>query len=172
MHVGEQAGASSAETVSAEGFRSLMAEFPSGVAIVTADGQDGAPRGMTCSSLCSVSVEPPVLLVCLRAESPTLAAVLAAGKFAVNFVHAGGHSVASLFASGEPERFERVRWAPGSAGPHLPQHSHATADCRIRGAERVGSHLIVLGEVYDVAHRHGQTPLLYGRRGFRHWPET
>jgi flavin reductase (NADH) len=158
------------ETVSADGFRALMSEFPSGVAVVTATGQDGTPWGMTCSSLCSVSVDPPTLLVCLRAESPTLAAVLASSAFAVNLVHTGGQSVADLFASGTPERFDMVRWEPGPSGPHLPRYSHATADCRVRGTNRVGSHHVVLGEVQAVTRRHGRVPLLYGRRRYREWP--
>jgi flavin reductase (NADH) len=159
------------EIVSAAGFRSLMSEFPSGVAIVTATGHDGTPWGMTCSSLCSVSVDPPTLLVCLRAESPTLAAILASSAFAVNLVHTGGQSVADLFASGTPARFDMVGWEPGPAGPHLPLYSHATADCRVCGANQVGSHLVVLGAVQGITQRRGQVPLLYGRRRYLEWPD-
>src|SRR6266540_7393763 len=63
--------------VPAADFQALMASFPSGVAIVTATGSDGKPYGMTCSSLCSVALTPPTLLVCMRNGSPTLDAVLA-----------------------------------------------------------------------------------------------
>ncbi|MQS39982.1 flavin reductase family protein, partial [Streptomyces katsurahamanus] len=93
-------------------FREMMASFPTGVSVVTARDSSAAPWGMTCSSLCSLSVNPPTLLICLRTESPTLRAVLTSGAFAVNLLHGGAERVAALFASGAPDRFERVAWRP------------------------------------------------------------
>ncbi|MFD2467429.1 flavin reductase family protein [Amycolatopsis silviterrae] len=150
-------------------FRSLMAEFPSGVAVVTAM-DDGVPWGMTCSSLCSVSVSPPTLLVCLRAQSPTLSAILRRGAFAANLLHGGAREVAELFSSSASARFDRVRWTAGPGGPHLREAAHAIADCRVSRVEDAGTHLVVFGEVFDSARHDGHAPLLYGRRGYHRWP--
>ncbi|WP_434449410.1 flavin reductase family protein [Lentzea sp. E54] len=158
-------------TVSATGFRALMSEFPSGIAIVTATDDEGGPWGMTCSSLCSLSVSPPMLLVCLRAGSPTLAAIVKRGAFAVNLLHDGARSAAELFASGRPGRFDQVRWNNGQSGPHLLDAAHAIADCRVSRTEHAGSHVIVMGTVLDVTHQDGHVPLLYGRRRYSSWPE-
>src|SRR5260370_42262653 len=96
--------------IAAADFQALMASFPSGVTIVTAHGEDGKPYGMTCSSLCSVALTPPTLLVCMRNGSPTLEAVLVRGAFTVNFLHDRARPAADLFASGKPDRFDQIAW--------------------------------------------------------------
>ncbi|MFE2111524.1 flavin reductase family protein [Kitasatospora sp. NPDC059463] len=157
------------EPVSPEAFRGLMAEFPTGVAVVTARDADGRPWGMTCSSLCSVSTSPPTLLLCLRAESPTLAALLESGAFAVNLLHGGARQVGELFSSGDADRFDRLPWAAGDGGPHLSRHTHAIADCRVDRTVDGGSHLVVFGRVFGVTTTDGHLPLLYGRRQYGSW---
>lgn len=154
-------------------FRSLMSTFPSGVAIVTTSDLDGQPWGMTCSSVCSVAVEPATLLVCLREGSPTLAAMLRRSTFAVNLLHARARAAADLFASGTPHRFDLVRWSadPESAGPHLADDAHAIADCRISRTVSAGDHTVVFGEVFRVEHpvSADRTPLLYGLQKYSSW---
>ena len=76
-----------------EGFRALMTRFPTGVTVVTAMDGGGRPQGMTCSSLASVCLRPPTLLVCLRTLSATQRAVEATGAFAVNLLHSGGRTL-------------------------------------------------------------------------------
>lgn len=93
-----------------DAMRQLMAGFPTGVGIATAFDSESRPWGMTCTSLVSVALEPPTLLVCLRSGSPTLHAALEAGEFAMNLLHQGAQSTAELFASGAPDRFDRVEW--------------------------------------------------------------
>ncbi|MFE9912007.1 flavin reductase family protein [Streptomyces clavifer] len=156
-------------------FRTLMAGFPTGVTIVTTCGADGVPRGMTLTSLCSVSLEPPVLLVCMRQGSPTLDAVLEGGSFAVNLLHLRARATAELFASGAPDRFERVAWQADdpAAGPHLSEAAHTVADCTVTAHHVVGDHVVIMGGVTAVSRLGGdQHPLLYGLRRFATWPET
>lgn len=164
----------SAHTAVPEGFRAMMRGFPSGVAVVTATDLEGRPWGMTCSSVCSVTLDPPTLLVCLRAASPTLAAILVRGEFAVNLLHDGAQATAELYASGDPDRFDRTGWQadPDAAGPHLPGDSHAIADCRVRSAEHVGDHVVIFGEAVRITRRPDCLPLLYGLRTYSRWPTT
>ncbi|MFB9306025.1 flavin reductase family protein [Kibdelosporangium philippinense] len=152
-------------------FRSLMSTFPSGVTIVSTLDIGGQPWGMTCSSVCSVAVEPATLLVCLREGSPTLAAMLRSSTFAVNLLHARAKASAELFASGTPERFDMVRWTadPQAAGPHLVDDAHAIADCRISRTVSTGDHTVVFGEVFRVEHPAEGSPLLYGLREYSSW---
>lgn len=149
--------------------RTLMAAFPTGVAVVAAYDAEGAPFGMTCSSLCSVALEPPTLLVCLRESGPTAGAVLASGAFTVNLLDGDSRAVAELFASGDPERFARVDWKAGGAGPHLAADAHSTADCRVSSTYSIGDHVVVLGEVAAVTAHREPRPLLYGMRRFKTW---
>ncbi|RDI25346.1 flavin reductase family protein [Lentzea flaviverrucosa] len=154
----------------AEEFRTMMRGFPTGVAVVTALDTTGRPWGMTCSSICSVTLDPPTLLLCVRSGSPTLAAMRGRGAFTVNLLHEGARDTAALFASGDPDRFDRVEWGFGGGGPHLKADAHAVADCVIaRPPVEAGDHVVVFGAVERVALVTGDPPLLYGHRQYRAW---
>ncbi|GGO10089.1 hypothetical protein GCM10010116_20330 [Microbispora rosea subsp. aerata] len=151
-------------------FRSLMTTYPAGVAIVTTTAPDGEPWGMTCSSICSVSLRPPTLLVCLRDGSPTLAALLQRSAFAVNLLHSRAEPAAKLFASGEPDRFQKITWVrEAELGiPLLVEDAHTIAHCQVSETRPVGDHVVVFGEVVCVTTPAIKpNPLLYGLR--RYW---
>lgn len=152
-------------------YKELMSTFPSGVAVITTVGADGSPRGLTCSSLTSVTIRPPTLLVCVHNSSGTLEALLGRGMFAVNLLHGRGRAVAELFASGRPDRFSEVDWShtPAHALPQLTADAHAVAECRVARALVVGEHTVVLGEVVGVRRQQEAPPLLYGTRRFGVW---
>jgi flavin reductase (NADH) len=157
--------------VDAADFRSLMARFPTGVAVVTAIDEAGRPAGMTCSSLSSVTLRPPTLLVCLRVESATLDAIHSRGTFAVNFLHSHAQRTAELFGSGAPRRFSAVCWAaPGdAAGPHLINDAHSIADCVVSAQVPFSTHVVVFGTVQRISEFGEEHPLLYGRRRYAAW---
>ncbi len=157
------------DSVTPAGFRSLMSEFPTGVAVVTAVDDQDQPWGMTCSSLCSLSVQPPTLLVCLRKGSRTLRAVTWRGTFVVNLLHDDAQQTAELFSSATPGRFDQVSWTVGDAGPHLTEHAHAIAGCEVSRTVDGGSHTVVFGEIEYISKKEGLTPLLYGRRSYHRW---
>lgn len=154
--------------VGAATFRDLMSVFPSGVTVVTTRDDDGAPRGLTCTALCSVSLSPPMLLVCLQRGSGTLTALLARGAFAINLLHAGGRKAAEVFADAGGDRFSKVEWdeTPRWRLPRLSNHSHAVAECRVVRCVDAGDHAIVLGEVEDAVSDLHAPPLIYGRRQY------
>ncbi|MFF7898935.1 flavin reductase family protein [Streptomyces sp. NPDC088817] len=166
------------ETTADQGdFRALMSLFPTGVAVLGALDGAGRPWGMTCSSLCSVSLSPPTLLVCLRSGSPTLEALECTRAFSVNLLHHSAQNVAELFASGDPDRFRRTAWHlpdTAAAGPHLRDAAHAVGDCRVDGVRRIGDHTVVFGRVLrvSVATEPGRAPLLYGLRRYAAWPSS
>lgn len=157
----------------AEGFRAMMRGFPTGVSIVTATDVSGTPRGMTCTSVSSVTLHPPTLLVCLRDGSPTLEAVVSSGTFSVNLLHSAAQSAAELFASGAPNRFDLIYWERSSVSgsPRLSRDAHAIAECRVNHTATVGDHTVVFGETLSVTRHSGLEPLLYGLGQYRFWPE-
>lgn len=159
--------------VDTEAYRAFMSSFPTGVSVVTTLDTDGRPRGMTCSSLASVSLDPPILSVCLSVTSGTLRALRAHGFFGVNLLGVGARAVACLFADSSLSHFEQVPWQPvGSTGlPRLDDDAIAFAACRVADAKVVGDHVVVFGEVFGADCATG-APLLYGRRQFAGWPET
>jgi flavin reductase (DIM6/NTAB) family NADH-FMN oxidoreductase RutF len=151
-------------------FRSLMATFPAGVAVVTAGNPDAGMFGMTCTAMSSVSDHPATLLVCIQRTSRTLAVMLRTSTFAVNLLDRDSRSVAELFASSTADYFSQVRWTcePSYGGPHLVDHTHTIGDCRVTKTVVVGDHTVVFGEVFNVAAmgRQPPTPLLYGMRNY------
>jgi flavin reductase (DIM6/NTAB) family NADH-FMN oxidoreductase RutF len=152
-----------------------MATFPTGVGIVTTVDRDGRPRGMTCTSMCSITLVPPILLVSLRHGSQTLAAILRRKTFAVNLLHCNSQATAELFASGRPDRFDRVRWYCDASlgGPELPDDAHAAMHCRVISRQRVKDHVVIFGKVVSLWETTGSVqPLLHGLRHYAPWPET
>ena len=162
------------ETAAKPDLRALMSGFPTGVCIVTAFARGGEPWGMTCTSLCSVALEPPTLLVCLRRDSPTLEAVLSSGRLAVNLLHEDARSAAELFASGAADRFDRIPWRAGErdGGPHLLEAAHMIADCVVSDERVVGDHAVVMAEVTAVSRLDRRPPLMYGMRRYGAWTES
>jgi flavin reductase (DIM6/NTAB) family NADH-FMN oxidoreductase RutF len=154
-------------------YRDFMSSFPSGVAVVTTTDQQGHPFGFTCSSLCSVALDPPTLLVCVQNNSGTLLALRSLGAFAVNLLHDRAHGTALIFASGMTDRFRHVGWEPSATLrlPFLVDDAHSVAECVSVGYAAVGDHTVVFGEVESVSCRN-DVPLLYGFRGFRTWCGT
>ena len=145
-----------------------MACFPTGVAVVTAL-ERGLPRGLTVSSFCSVSLDPPLVLVCVDRESNTLPALSSSGGFTVNFLAHGREALAARFASKAEDKFVDVRWAAPElpeGGPILVEDSSAHAVCVTRQAVEAGDHWIFVGEVKEGGVRDGQQPLVYHRRSY------
>lgn len=156
-------------TVTADRYRSLMSAFPTGVAVVTAVGAAGHPCGMTCSSLTSVALDPPTLLVCLRLGTRTERAVRTSGTFAVNLLSSTALATAELFAGPVADRFSRVRWAWSPSGlPRLTADAFAVAECAVTQGNDVSDHAVVFGRVERVT-QSPATPLLYGLRRFCAW---
>jgi flavin reductase (NADH) len=160
----------SPDHVNPDAHRDFMSCFPTGIAVVTTVARDGTPRGLTCSSLSSVSLSPPILSVCMGLWSRTLAAVRDHGSFAVNILSVHGLAAAEIFASAAPGHFDRVRWRSADVAdlPRL-EDAAAFAACRVIATYEVGDHVVVFGEVTAV-NCGEDIPLLYGLRHFAAWP--
>ncbi len=154
--------------VDRERFFAIMSAFPTGVAIVTTLAEDGSPRGLTTNAVCSVSVDPPLLLVCVDRESRTLPALLHSKRFVVNFVAEGRHELARLFASKADDKFVQVAWRPGLHGmPCLHEDALAYAECSTEQVLEAGDHVILTALVEDgVVPDPDAVPILYFRRGY------
>ncbi|MFE7544487.1 flavin reductase family protein [Streptomyces platensis] len=161
--------------VTRDAFRALMSSHPSGVAVITTADAGGTPYGFTCTALCSVSLDPPQLLVCAGNNGSTLPVLAARGAFTVNLLHGAGRRAAEAFAGPAAERFCTVPWrpAPVTGLPALTEDAHATAECRVARLTPAGDHTIVIGEVLGIrTHTPAadEAPLLYGMRRYATWP--
>jgi flavin reductase (DIM6/NTAB) family NADH-FMN oxidoreductase RutF len=154
-------------------FFAIMGAFPTGVGVVTTLDEQNEPRGLTTNALCSVSAEPPLLLVCVDKRSNTLAALQHTRKFVVNYLAEERGELANLFASKEPDKFKDVSWKPGSNGmPWLHTDTISHAECSINQEIDAGDHVIFIGQVEDgQPPAPGTKPLMYFRRAYGTWPD-
>ncbi len=150
-------------------FLEIMAGFPAGVVVVTAKDAGGRARGLTVTAFCPVSLEPPLLLICVDRGSNTLPAIRHSNAFTVNILAAGNQELARLMASKGDDKFAGLTWREASipeAGPILEDHAAAHAVCRIEQEVEAGDHIVFIGRIVDGGVRDGTTPLVYHRRAF------
>ena len=151
-------------SVSAAEFRDAIGRFLTGVTVVTSR-HDGVPQGITASAVCSVSLEPPMLLVCLNKQSLTRQAVAASGRFAVNVLAEGQRELAMRFATKSADKFAGLAVEVGASELPLLPDALATLECRVTEEADGGTHSIFIGTVERAAVRDG-SPLAYVRGQF------
>jgi flavin reductase (DIM6/NTAB) family NADH-FMN oxidoreductase RutF len=135
--------------MSATLLRDAMSRFATGVTVVTTLGPDGEPHGATANAFTSVSLDPPLILVCLAHTSNTLQALRVHGSFAVNVLSSEHEGLARSFARSGAE----AAWddhLPGPTGSPLLAGVHAAIDCTVFAVYPGGDHDIVVGEVQHV----------------------
>ncbi|MFF7551914.1 flavin reductase family protein [Streptomyces olivaceus] len=154
-------------------FRAVFSAHPAAVCVVTAAGPDDVPSGLTTSAVTAVSMEPPLLLVCVGTESRTLAALRHSGGFAVNFLAAHNERLSDRFAGKSTQKFAGLAWRPSeraAGAPLLPaRHLSAVAECRVHQEVPAGDHSVFLGRVEGAA-VHGRAPMLYHERAYLNLP--
>lgn len=135
-------------TVSKTDYRDAMARLGAAVHIITTDGPGGR-AGFTASAVCSVTDEPPTLLVCLNRTASVYDAVKRNGVLCVNTLAAGHQAISGLFGGKTPmdERFDAARWSRGSTGCAVLDEATVSFDCRIVSSTSVGTHDVLFCEV-------------------------
>ena len=146
-------------------FRLAMSHFASGVTVVTTE-LDGKPFGMTVASFASLSLHPPLVLVCIESNVRTHDAIAAAGAFGVSILGQHQIDVSNRFASRNDDKFVGAELRRGELGVPLIEGAICTIECRLREKLAGGDHSIFIGEVVDVQTAEG-APLVYYRSGYR-----
>jgi 3-hydroxy-9,10-secoandrosta-1,3,5(10)-triene-9,17-dione monooxygenase reductase component len=152
-------------TVDVSAFRQAMGSFPTGVTVVTVASDDGRLHGVTVNSFTSVSLDPLLVLICLKQTSRGLGLIERAEAFVVNVLSAEQHHVSRRFANRHrpagSAMFDGVPFELGVTGCPVLIEATASFDCRLRQSHAAGDHLIVLGEVIALAHRPQLEPLIF-----------
>ena len=142
--------------------RQAFGSFATGVTVVTALSEDGQPIGFTANSFTSVSMDPPLLLVCLAKTSSNIGNFTHAKRFAVNILGETQKDISNRFASRSADRYADTVWHPGIDGTPLIDGAVAWFDCASDNVVDAGDHVILIGQITDF----GQTdhrPLTYLR---------
>jgi flavin reductase (DIM6/NTAB) family NADH-FMN oxidoreductase RutF/pimeloyl-ACP methyl ester carboxylesterase len=141
--------------------------FATGITIVTTVDSAGNPVGLTANSFTSVSLDPPLLLVCI-ANSATSAPILReAAHFGVNVLQIGQQPASNRFAGKAEERFSATAWSPGETGVPLLDGSLGSFECTRHAVHEAGDHFILIGQVVRAQFEPRRDPLLYFRGKYR-----
>jgi flavin reductase (DIM6/NTAB) family NADH-FMN oxidoreductase RutF len=146
-------------------FRELLGRFATGVTVITLQGPDGRPAGMTASSLASVSLQPPLLSVCIDRQADLHDLIVSAPGFVVNVLESTQEALSRRFAEPCPDRFAGVGYQIGPAGEVMLDGALAHIECRRHARYDGGDHSIILGLVTGGSTGTGH-PLLYYRGGY------
>jgi flavin reductase (DIM6/NTAB) family NADH-FMN oxidoreductase RutF/DNA-binding GntR family transcriptional regulator len=145
-------------------FRQVIGNFMSGVVVITTS-HDGTHQGMTVSAISSLSLEPPMLIVCLNTSTRTQDAVSRSGRFAVNILAEHQGHLAEHFARPGADKFAGVSFRLGRTGVPVLADALAVVECRVAEAVTGGTHRVFLAEVVHAEAREG-SPLAYFRGKF------
>lgn len=135
--------------------RRTIGRFATGVAVVTTSA-GGTPHGMTVNSLTSVSLDPPLLLVCLTIGARSTGAVSEAGRFAVNILSARQEHLALRFAKRGEDHFAGLEVTNGRHAVPIIPDAFAHLECLVEREFVAGDHLVVIGRVIRVCERDGE----------------
>jgi len=147
-------------TVDAHSFRAALGQFASGITVVTTRDREGRPLGLTVSSFCSVSLQPPLVLVCIDAGSETHAAFVESGLFGVSILAEGQEAVSERFARPGPAKFADMEMVAGPRGTALVPGALAHLECALAASHDAGDHTIYVGTVLTLGVHPGR-PLVY-----------
>lgn len=147
-------------------FRATLGRFASGITIITARDAAGSDVGMTVSAFSSLSLTPPLVLVCIDNGASVAPVLEHCESFAVNILADNQEALSRRFAERELDRFEGVGVSRGELGLALLEGALANLECRVSARQPGGDHTILIGEVKSASVREGN-PLLYYRSGYR-----
>lgn len=160
--------------ISADDFRKTLSHFASGVTVITTCDRDGRPTGLTASAFTSVSLDPPLILVCVDNKAQSYPALREGKMFAVNILCHDQEHVSRRFATTKIEnKFDGVPFTLSELGLPLLDNALAQIECAIANVHLEGDHTIFVGRVEGASTGPG-APLVYfrGRYDRLHGPTT
>lgn len=146
--------------------RDALGCFATGVTVVTCLN-NGVPTGLTVNSFTSVSLDPPLLLVCIHKLAASADALIAASHFAINVLQAGQRPASITFSTRVEDRFDTTPWSCGEAGAPILKDSLGVFECERFAVYDGGDHHILVGQVVKASFDAALDPLLYFRGRYR-----
>jgi flavin reductase (DIM6/NTAB) family NADH-FMN oxidoreductase RutF len=142
--------------------RQFASCFATGVAIITTRDRSGRPFGLTMSAITSLSLDPPLFLICVDKRSNTLQPILESKAFAINILAKGQEAISNTFAGKSDDKFSSVAHHSGEIGMPIIDGVHGAAEFSVHAEHPGGDHVIIVGEVRSIETL-AVDPLLYFR---------
>jgi flavin reductase (DIM6/NTAB) family NADH-FMN oxidoreductase RutF len=144
--------------------RRVCSQFATGVTIATVLDETGAPQGLTVSSFTTVSLAPPLVLICIDHRSAVLRHFRQASHYGIQILSAAQRDLSTRFATRPDARFDGVEWHPGITSVPLIDESLASLECAIRQVLEMGDHTVLLAEVIAAEGGTGEPLLFFSSR--------
>jgi flavin reductase (DIM6/NTAB) family NADH-FMN oxidoreductase RutF len=141
-----------------------------GITVITTVDANGHPHGMTVNSFSSVSLDPPLILVCIDLRNAILGHFLTTACFAVNILAEHQEDISRRFSSAAEKRFHGMEWTPGVLGVPLLPGVLAHMECAVTKTFEVGDHAVLVGEVREAWCGQGK-PLVYFNSSYQNIEE-
>jgi flavin reductase (DIM6/NTAB) family NADH-FMN oxidoreductase RutF len=141
-------------------FRAALGRFASGVTVVTTKDSNGNWHGITVSAFCSVSLDPPLILICIDVNTGSQYALTQTDSFVVNILRDNQQYISDRFASYLPDKFETIKYRLGIDDLPVLEDALANLECRLVNAHNNGDHTIFVGQIERVTVNDGE-PLVY-----------
>ena len=153
-------------TIDPDAFRSVLGRFASGITVVTTRDAEQRDVGMTVSAFCSVSLDPPLVQVCVDHAASLYAALVVSTRYGVSILAAEQEALSRRFATAEStRRFDGIGYKRGESGVVLLEDALAHLECALVARHETGDHTMFVGEVESATARNAR-PLLYYRGGY------
>ena len=154
-------------SVDPRSFRKALGCFATGVTVVTTLHPDSkTPAGVTVSAFSSLSLEPPLVLFCLGLKTASIDSFKSHGYFAINVLSENQRDLSIRFASRSEDKWAGVKWEKGVGGVPLLPGCIATLECKLVNTIEGGDHMIFVGQVENLTHQEGGSPLIYFRGAY------
>ncbi len=146
--------------------RRVMGHFATGVTVITTFRKSGELHGLTANAFSSVSLVPPLILICIDKKAESYPCFEESRVFTVNILASGQEDLSRRFAVSGGAKFEGVSYRPGANGAPILSGALAYLECNLAGSMDAGDHTIYLGEI-EQAEANDVAPLLFFRGGYR-----
>ncbi|MFG2499510.1 flavin reductase family protein [Streptomyces sp. NPDC048441] len=156
----------SAESTDSAGFREVLGRFASGVTVVAALDEHGEPAGLACQSFASLSLDPPLVMLCVGTTSSSWPKILRAGRFGVSVLADDQRDVCAALGRKGADKFAGVEWETSAHGAVRVAGALATLDCAPHAIHEAGDHYVVTARVLGLTAREDGRPLLYYRSDY------
>ena len=148
-----------------DSFRAALGRFASGITVVTARDKEGRDNGMTVSAFCSVSLTPPLVLLCIGHDASMHALLCRESHVGISVLAEGQEPLSRRFADPETDRFDGIGFSRGERGVVLLEDALVQLECEIVQRHEAGDHTVMVAAVESASVRHDR-PLLYYRGGY------
>ncbi len=154
--------------ISNNNFKNIMSQWPTGVSIISSfSNNDNSYHGLAASSFVSLSIEPQLILFCVKDTSSTYSVISKHGKFGVSFLNANQQEIAQICASNIQNKFEHIDYiVGGKCFSPLIKNAKCWLECSLNTSYEGGDHKIIIGEVLSASINNALSPLVYYSRNY------